>query len=150
MNLKNNIFAILAIFCVILSACAVSAADHGNIMTDDGYLDDSEDGHNGAIIPPDANHNEAAMGNAAGGDYLDDSEDGHNGTIIPPDTNHNEAALMNATGNATAAGENVQNATGNATNATATSTMPATGNPIIALLAVGAVLGGYTVLRRKE
>lgn len=118
MNLKNNIFAILAIFCVILSACAVSAADHGNLMTDDGYLDDSEDGHNGAIIPP--------------------------------DTNHNEAAMMNATGNATAAGENVQNATGNATNATATSTMPATGNPIIALLAVGAVLGGYTVLRRKE
>lgn len=27
MELKNTIFAILAVFCVVLSACAVSAAD---------------------------------------------------------------------------------------------------------------------------
>ena len=152
MELKNKLFAILAIFCVIFSACAVSASD---MVTDDSgvYLDDSHDGHDGAIIPPDNTHDEAR--HAAGEDsYLDASEDGHNGTIIPPDASHDEAA-MNATENSThAAGENVAAANGNATgnstgNSTAAHLMHATGNPIVALLAICAVLGGAAIIRRK-
>ena len=153
MELKNKLFAILAIFCVIFSACAVSASD---MVTDDSgvYLDDSHDGHDGAIIPPDNTHDEAR--HAAGEDpYLDASEDGHNGTIIPPDVSHDEAAMMNATGNSThAAGENVAAANGNATgnstgNSTAAHLMHATGNPIVALLAICTVLGGAAIIRRK-
>lgn len=150
MELKNTIFAILAIFCVVLSACAVSAGDVADQGTD--YLDASHDGHDGAIIPPDNTHDEAR--HAAGEDpYLDASEDGHNGTIIPPDINHNEAAMngTNATGHA--AGENVVGNTTNstnATNATASNVMPATGNPIVLLLGVCALIGGASVLRRKN
>ena len=149
MELKNTIFAILAIFCVVLSACAVSAADEAN-QGADYYLNGNEDGHNGEIIPPDNTHDEA--GHAAGEDpYLDGSQDGQNGTIIPPDVNHNEQAMnsTNSTGNATAhaAGENVTS--GNSTNATAAHKMLSTGNPILALLAVGAVLGGASIIRKK-
>ena len=153
MIFNKNILAILAIFCVLLSACAVSATDQADQMADDDglYLSPYEDGHNGAIIPPDNTHDEQR--HAAGGDYyLDGSQDGHNGTIVPPDANHNEAAMSNAT-NATghAAGGDVQNATSyNATASAGTQKLPATGNPIIALFAVCAVLGGLCVLRRKN
>ena len=120
-------------------------------------MDDSNDGHGGLIISPDNTHDEQR--HAAGGDpYLDGSNDGHNGTVIPPDAAHDEAA-MNQTNTTHAAGSDIVNATNathaagsdavNATNATATHTMPATGNPILALLAVCTLLGGYTVLRRK-
>ena len=153
MILNKNILAILAIFCVLLSACAVSATDQVDQMTDDDgmYLSPHEDGHNGAIIPPDNTHDEQR--HAAGGDYyLDGSQDGHNGTIIPPDANHNEAAMANATNStAHAAGEPVQNATNHTASAsTAAHKLPATGNPILALFAVSAVLGGASVLRRKK
>ena len=55
----------------------------------DPYLDGSQDGHNGTIIPPDAAHNEAAMDNAtnstpaAGGDVSNST--GINGvnSILP-------------------------------------------------------------------
>ncbi|MDO5860463.1 LPXTG cell wall anchor domain-containing protein [Methanobrevibacter sp.] len=153
MELKNKLFAILAVFCVILSACAVSASDDVLGQGSGDYLDGSEDGHNGTIVPPDNTHDEAQ--HAAGADpYLDGSEDGHNGTMVPPDANHDEAAMnttayaaggdINATGNATAdaAGENV--------NATAQHTMPATGNPILLLLGVCAVLGGACVVRKRK
>ena len=56
---------------------------------------------------------------------------------------------MNATNTTVpAAGENTT--AGNTTNATQTHTLPATGNPILALLAVGAVLGGAEVYRRRK
>ena len=144
MELKTKLFAILAIFCVLCSACAVCAADDASAMSaDDGiFIDGSNhDGHDGAIIPPDNTHDEA--GHAAGMDpYLDGSQDGHNGTIIPPDAAHNEAA-MNQT--------NSTHAAGNATNNTiAHNNLPATGNPILALLAITAVLGGATYITRKK
>lgn len=99
--------------------------------------------------------------------------------IIPPDFNHRDPAAgepvhkedtakavhtVNSTGNATgqqkhnatanASGEPVHNVTGNAThNITAKATnshkMLATGNPILALFAISAVLGGVAVLRKK-
>lgn len=141
MEFKNTIFAILAIFCVVLSACAVSAADNTNPVFDGTEIDGSQ---TNMTDPADLFPDDATDHNAAG-DV--DGNETHNSMILPPDYAHNETAAMNAT-NATghAAGENV---TGNATNATATHTMPATGNPILALLAVGAVLGGACVLRRK-
>ncbi len=153
MELKTRLFAILAIFCVLCSVCAVSAADDAGVMSaDDGiYIDGSQDGHDGAIIPPDNTHDEAR--HAAGMDpYLDGSQDGHNGTIIPPDAAHNEQAMMNQTNSTHAAGSDVAaNATGNSTgNATAHSTLPATGNPILAFLAITAVLGGATYITRKK
>lgn len=145
MELKNKLFAILAVFCVILSACAVSASDDVFSQGSGDYLDGSEDGHNGTIVPPDNTHDEAQ--HAAGADpYLDGSEDGHNGTIVPSDANHDEAA-MNTTYHA--AGGDI-NSTGNSTNATAKHTMPVTGNPILLLLGVCAIVGGASALRRRK
>ena len=150
MNLKKiNILAILAVFCVIISACAVSAAENGNYDADDVY--GTQDWHEGQIIPPDYAHDEAQQ--AAGGDlYIDGSQDGHNGTIIPPDYAHNEQKMANQTVHA--AGENVTNTTAtgvsnHTAHASSSHKLHATGNPIIALLAVSAIVGGYSVLRRK-
>ena len=139
MELKNTIFAILAVFCVVLSACAVSAADD---VTGDFNATDSQEIHDDMILPPDYAHDEA-QNQAAGGDV--DGEETHNSMILPPDYAHSEMNATNAT--AYAAGESVTS--GNVTNSTAAQTMHATGNPILALLAVGAVLGGAAVIRRK-
>ena len=130
MKLKNKIFAILAIFCLIASACAVSAANETNSTYTDGM-------YNGY---PTETHD---INNATDNTSDLDAEAIHDSMVLPPDYAHSE---MNATGHA--AGENAT-AT-NTTNATQTHTMPATGNPILALLAVGAVLGGAGVLRRKK
>ena len=154
MTLKTNILAILAIFCVILSACAVSAADGSA----DYNIDDGQSVHDDMILPPDYAHNEAAQ--AAGGDdasadndwtYSGDPEPGNGMPIENQTYNHDGDAAGNAT-NATghAAGENATAAAANATNATAAHSMPATGNPILILLGVGAVLGGAFVLKRKH
>ena len=62
------------------------------------------------------------------------------------------AKMINQTGHA--AGENITNSTGagvsnQTANATAAHKLPVAGNPIVALLAVSAVLGGYAIIRRK-
>lgn len=146
MKFNKNILAILAIFCIILSAAAVCATEHATDVGAD--LNQTDDGHHGVIIPPDNSHDEAR--HAAGGDpYLNANEDGHNGTIIPPDVAHDEAALhnqTNATNHTPAAGGVAQNMTVHASN----SKLPATGNPILALLAISAVLGGATLITRKK
>ena len=148
MTLKTNILAILAIFCVILSACAVSAADGSA----DYNIDDGQSVHDDMILPPDYAHSEAAQ--AAGGDDVD-NQSVHDDMILPPDYAHNEEAMANATGNATnatghAAGENATVPASNATNATAAHSMPATGNPILILLAGCAVIGGALAYKRKN
>lgn len=139
MELRNKLFAILAVFCVLLSACAVSANDNVDFSADEAQAI-----HDDMVLPPDYAHNESQ--NASGEDL--DSEAIHDSMILPPDYAHNESAMANAT-NSTghAAGEAVSNTTGNAT---AAHTMPATGNPIILLLGVGALLGGACVLKRKN
>ena len=130
MKLKNKIFAILAIFCLIASACAVSAANETNsTYTDDMYNE----------YPTEIHETNNATDNSS--DL--DAEAIHDSMILPPDYAHSE---MNATGHA--AGEN-STAT-NTTNATQTHTMPATGNPILVLLAVGAIFGGAEVYRRRK
>ena len=133
MKLKNKIFAILAIFCLIASACAVSAANETNSTYTDGM-------YNGY---PTETHD---INNATDNTSDLDAEAIHDSMILPPDYAHSEMNATNATGHA--AGENIT-AT-NTTNATQTHTMPATGNPILALLAVSAVLGGAGILRRKK
>ena len=133
MKLKNKIFAILAIFCLIASACAVSAANDTNSTYTDGM-------YNG--YPTEIHETNNATDNSS--DL--DAEAIHDSMVLPPDYAHSEMNATNATGHA--AGENAT-AT-NTTNATQTQTLPATGNPILVLLAVGAVLGGAGVLRRKK
>lgn len=133
MKLKNKIFAILAIFCIIASACAVSAANDTNST----YMDGMYNGY------PTEIHD---INNATDNTSDLDAEAIHDSMVLPPDYAHSEMNATNATGHA--AGENAT-AT-NTTNATQAHTLPSTGNPILVLLAVGAVLGGAGVLRRKK
>lgn len=134
MKLKNKIFAILAIFCLIASACAVSAADDINGT----YTDDMYDGYSPET--PDM----PDIDNAT--DDSSDLNDTHDSMVLPPDYAHSEMNATNTT--VPAAGENATAA--NTTNATAAHTLPATGNPILVLIVVGAALGGVGVLRRKK
>ncbi len=141
MDVMKKFFVLLAIFCVIGSAAAVCAAD----VSDDfdsqalGQSDDFDGGWAGSQYED---------GGWAGSQYQDDG--GWAGS------QYNET-LENATANATNT-TNITNDTANTTapvvanqtNATAPHTMLATGNPILALFAVSAVLGGYSVLRRKD
>lgn len=140
MKLRTNLLAILAIFCVVLCACAVSATDDVTDHSSDLGSDDSQAVNDDIIIPPDYSHNETQ--NAS--DENPDAEAINDEMIAPPDASHNESAMMNSTGNASshAADENI-------INSTAAYRMPATGNPIFALFAVSAVLGGACVIRRK-
>ena len=135
MVISKKLLTLFAIFCIIASAGIVCAAEQG------GY----------------AGSNYQNMNGASGSQYYvnngNDLEPGaglplENQTgYVPLDNNGNP--ITNATANTTvasAAGNPTGNATGNATSA---HSMPATGNPILALLAVSAVLGGACVLRRK-
>ncbi len=139
MDLKNTIFAILAIFCVVFSACAVCAADDVSNNSGDFTIDEAEAIHDGMVLPPDYAHNETQNTT----EDLD-AEAIHDNMTLPPDYAHNEQAMMNTTNGTHAAGENI---TANATTAHA---LHATGNPILALLAVGAVLGGASLLIRRK
>lgn len=125
----KKILAILAIFCVLVSAGAVCAADDFGQLGSN-YADDS---------------------GYAGSNYQDDG--GWAGS------QYNET-LENATANAAGEPTNATNATNitaqaageptNATNATeSVQSMLATGNPILILLVVVAVLGGYVVYKRR-
>lgn len=144
----KKIFAILAIFCVLASAGAVCATDNF------GYADDM-----GGYIGSDYSDNVGYAADDSGyavNNYQDDTgyaadDSGYAGS------QYNET-LENATANAAGEPTNATNTTAqaagepvNETNATAgtTHTMLATGNPILILLAVIAVLGGYAAFKRK-
>ena len=146
MNLSKKLLTLFAIFCVILSASAVCAEDYG------GYAGSNYD-----------------MDGASGNQYYDDMDssvetDGtqdalepgaglplENQTSVPENTTDNTTG--NATGNVT--GNTTGNATANATanttgNATAIQHMLSTGNPILVLLVVSGIAGGYAVIRRNK
>ena len=127
MDIMKKFFVLLAIFCVIGSAATVCAADVGDDL--------------GAQA---LNQSDDFDGGWAGSQYQDDG--GWAGS------QYNET-LENATANATNTTNDTANTAApvvaNQTNATAPHTMLATGNPILALFAVSAVLGGYTILKRK-
>lgn len=153
MNLTKKLLVLLAIFCLLGSAVAVSAADADDggwagsqydSVTDDGIPD-------GSIIEPDYNHME--LGSAAGEPTGNETGDGFTDSPITdqhmePESNSTDNSTDNSTGNAT--GEPVANETANANVTVVTPhNMLATGNPILALLTVGAVLGCYSILRRN-
>ena len=138
MDLNKKLLTLLAIFCLIVSAGVVCAADQ------DGY----------------AGINYQIMNGVSGSQYaVADGLEPGNGLPLENQTGPVGNATSNVVGNST--GNATGNTTGNATvhaagaptnttgNATAHHSMPATGNPILALFAVTAVLGGYAVLRRK-
>ena len=138
MVISKKLLTLLAIFCVIASAGAACAADaYGDAGYDElGYADD--------------------IGEWVGSQYSDDNQTGWAGSQYN-DTDqggyagsqYNET-LENAAANA-AAGEPVSDSVSQnmTANATSSHTMLETGNPILALLAVGAVLGSCAVLKRK-
>ena len=152
MDINTKILALLAIICVIAAAGIVCAADN-NVNAGSHY------------------HN---MNGVSGSQY-----NAHEVKVLEPGNglpleNQTAPAHVNATGNATshvavnattnvtgnATHVNATNTTGNATHANATHSnatpahathsMPATGNPIIALLAVSGLIGGYAVLKRNQ
>ena len=138
MDLTRKLLALLAIFCLIASAGAVCAAD--NVTGDVNYQD-----MNG--VAGSQYQDEAGVGDHP--DFDADGDDSHpTAPEIDPDYAHHEPGSTNTTGNSTihAAGEPT-NTTGNAT---AAHTMHATGNPILILLVISAVLGGCGVALRKK
>ena len=137
MELKNKLFAVLAIFCVIFSACAVCAAD--DVMGLNETHDDISD---------DYPYDEVVVDETGMNDTFDGTQRSLNETSLPDvnDTAQNQTDA-NSTGNATvpAAGSNVSNVT----NATANDGLPATGNPVLGLLAVSSLLGVASLYRKK-
>ena len=146
MDIMKKFLVLLAIFCIIGSAAAVSAADVSDDLgnyadtqyQDDSYVDSQyqDGGYAGSQYQDD--------GGWAGSQYDENEQGGYAGSQYQDDggwagSQYNET-LENAAGapvNATA-------------NATASHTMPATGNPILLLFAVGAVLGGAAVIKRRK
>jgi hypothetical protein len=158
MVFSKRLLALLAIFCVIVSASAVCAADLGgyagsNYQDMNGVSGSQYYVNNGNNLEPGAG---LPLENQTGYVPLDSA-----GNPIAQTTNN---ATGHAAGNATAhaAGNATAHAAGNATahaavntttnstNATAHTTMLPTGNPIIILLAVFGVVGGYAAIRRNK
>lgn len=139
---NKKLLVLLAILCIISAAgvACVSATDSGSNGHDTRSIGESQYDH---VVIGDGNST-AHAGNA--------------GVLEPglglPLKNQTAPAIGNATGNATA------NVTGNATvpathNATGNAThtihrMPSTGNPLISLLGVTAILGGACVVATRK
>ena len=141
MDLNKKLLTLLAIFCLIVSAGVVCAADQ------DGYAGMNYQNMNGVS----GSQYAVADGLEPGNGLPLENQTGY----VPLDADGNP--ILNATGNATGnathnvTGNVTANVTGNAThNVTAQHTMPVTGNSIIALLAVTGIIGGYAVLRRNN
>ena len=131
MDLIKKFFILLAVFCVIGSAAAISAAD---VSGDNG-------GWAGSQYQDDA-------GGWAGSQYNATEHSGWAGSQYNATA---ENAANNATHNATnGTAHGAGNSTHNATNATSPHTLLATGNPILLLLGVTAAAGGYAALRRRN
>ena len=131
---KKLLLTLLAIFCVIASAGAACAADaYGDTGYDElSYADDIGEW----VDSPYSDDNQTGW---AGSQYNEDEQGGYAGS------QYNET-LENA-----AAGEPVSDSVSQnmTANATSSHTMLETGNPILALFAVGAVLGSCAVFKRK-
>ena len=128
MKFNKNVIAILAIFLVVISASAVCAEDT-SIATDEGQDD-------------------AAIDGGAAGDAAVDNTTAEPASDITNTTNN---TVVDNTTNTT----NTTNITTNGTTNSTNSTSPldslakfATGNPILILLAVFAVIGVYTMKRK--
>ncbi len=145
MDISKKLLTLLALFCVIASAGVVCAED----VSDGGYAGiqyNDSGGWAGSQYQDD-------NGGWAGSQYQDDNG-GWAGSQYQDDNGGWAGSQYNATvENAAAhpttvsAGNQVVNNT--TANTTTNHLMHAAGNPILALLAVSAVLGGYAVIKRK-
>lgn len=157
MDLTKKLLTLLAIFCIIASAGVVCAADAG---TDGGYAGSNYEDMNGAAGSQYMNEAETAGTNQ---DILEpgnglplENQTGY----VPLDANGNPINGTHAAGNTVANATNTTNTThpvanatvGNTSNAThhPANTMPATGNPVIGLLAAVGIIGGYAALRKNQ
>ena len=138
MKLNKNLFAILAVFLLVISAGAVSAADDGN--TDMNTTDIADDNAiENATFP---------VGIFDGVTVLDDPHENPNAYAVEEFTyfiKDFDKSIGIPTGDAT---DNVINSNGNVTAHAHTLQKSSTGNPILALLVVTTVLTGYAIIRR--
>ena len=133
MDLSKKIFAVLAILCIVASAGVVCASEDG----DGAYAGSNYEDHGGW-----AGSNYQDNGGWAGSQY-NETANSQNHTAAGAPVN---STGHNVTANKTA---NVTNTT-NKTNATSPFNMLSTGNPILILIVVIAVVGGIAVYRRNK
>ncbi len=156
MNISKKLLTLLAIFCVIASAGAAFAADaYGDIGYDElSYTDDigewvgshSDDNQTGWAG---SQYNENDQGGYAGSQYDVDDQGGYAGSQYNETSEHAAGEPASTTADAPV-NETADTAAQNMTaNATSSHKMLETGNPILALFAVGAVLGAYAVYKRE-
>ncbi|AMD16747.1 hypothetical protein TL18_01040 [Methanobrevibacter sp. YE315] len=126
MKTNGKILSITAIFLVLISAGAACAAEHvDQVMTDENLKIDLN-----------------ATNTTNTTNVTNDTDIAPAKFIIPPDANHDEQHPFNP--NAT---NTTNNSTLNATAAVGTLQKNATANPILALLAVSALVGVYSIKR---
>ena len=169
MNISKKLLTLLAIFCVIASAGAAFAADaYGDIgydelsYTDDigewvgSHSDDNQTGWAGSQYNENdqggyagSQYNQDEQGGYAGSQYDVDDQGGYAGSQYNETSEHAAGEPVNTTADAPV-NETADTAAQNMTaNATSSHKMLETGNPILALFAVGAVLGAYAVYKRE-
>ena len=146
MDIRTKLFTLLAIFCLIVSAGVVCA-------------EDIEDGA-GCNYP---NINGLCASPYHTNEMLNASADNDNQTVLEPESNsslENQTVDVSASNTDNAISNTTGNDTGNSTNSTINETIVSkevtdmhnksvTGNPIVLLLSVSGILGGYNILRRK-
>ncbi|MBE6502040.1 MAG: hypothetical protein E7Z79_06310 [Methanobrevibacter thaueri] len=171
---KKLLLTLLAIFCVIASAGAVCAADAYSDGGYDGlgysdesgdwagsqYSDDDQGGYSGSQYSDDdqggysgSQYNEDEQGGYAGSQYDVDEQGGYAGSQYDVDEQGGYAGSQyNETLENAAAGEPVNDtvvADNMTADATSSHTMLETGNPILALFAVTAIIGGLSFFKRN-
>ena len=139
MKFNKSLIALLAVFIVVFSACAVSAAEDVNVLADDGdgdgvndTDDDSEEGYGYdeemGIYDP----------NPVPGPM--DVENSDLGFPLDPDSPQDNQTQDNQIGSSDSQAKSSSSNTINKT--------PATGNPILVLLAALAIMGTYSIRRK--
>ena len=157
MDISKKLLALL-VFCVIASAATVCAADvdggNGNDVV--GQADVDGGSGNDAVGQADDNggwagsqYNQDDQGRYDGSQYNQDEQGGYAGSQYNETSEHAAGEPTNTTADAPV-NETADTAAQNMTaNATSSHKMLETGNPILALFAVGAVLGAYAVYKRE-
>ena len=169
MDISKKLLALLVLFCVIASAGAAFAADaYGDIgydelsYTDDigewvgSHSDDNQTGWAGSQYNENdqggyagSQYNQDEQGGYAGSQYDVDDQGGYAGSQYNETSEHAAGEPASTTADAPV-NETADTAAQNMTaNATSSHKMLETGNPILALFAVGAVLGAYAVYKRE-
>lgn len=146
MNVSKKLIAVLAIFCLIASAgvvCAEDVSGDGDSGYDGGYAG------SGYVDPADDSGSDD--GGSASGDIADDGVPYHADGTDPTGNVTGNTTTTNSTGNVTNSTGNATNTTNatNATNATTNHGLLSTGNPILILLVVIAIVGAVIVIKRK-